>query len=161
MRGRGISVTRMWWLPRLLRRLGPMRAFMFLGSRLAAPLDRFTYRLTRQRRILTPKALPSLLLLLPGRRPVPLLWVPHGNGEAVVGTNFGSPHHPSWTTALLRNPEFEVFREGATSPRRARLLTGPDRAAAWSALCGLWPGYLDYERRSGREVRVFALEPPA
>ena len=42
---------------------------------------------------------------------------------------------------------------------RAALIPAGEREAAWSIIQRQWPGYRDYERESGRTVRLFVLQP--
>jgi F420H(2)-dependent quinone reductase len=41
----------------------------------------------------------------------------------------------------------------------ARVATPEERERLWPRLDRLWPAYDTYRRRSGREIRVFVLEP--
>jgi hypothetical protein len=44
---------------------------------------------------------------------------------------------------------------------KAHLLDADERAAIWPQLLKVWPNYDTYVERSGRELRVFRLEPQA
>ena len=44
-------------------------------------------------------------------------------------------------------------------PVRASLCTGAERERLWALLAGVWPAYETYDRRAGRELRVFRLTP--
>ncbi|MEJ8639803.1 SDR family NAD(P)-dependent oxidoreductase [Streptomyces sp. MS2.AVA.5] len=107
---------------------------------------------------------PSLLLTTTGAlsgqpRSVPLLHFPHRDGYTVVGSNFGQPHHPAWSTNLLRNPEAHILTEGRRIPVTARQLQGAEREEAWRTILASAQGYQTYNDRSGRTLRIFVLEP--
>ncbi|HEV2780125.1 MAG TPA: nitroreductase family deazaflavin-dependent oxidoreductase [Actinophytocola sp.] len=104
----------------------------------------------------------SVLLTTTGRRTglprdTPLIAIPEGGSLLLVGSNFGKPGHPAWSTNLIAHPEATIRTRGHTFPVTATLLTGPERAEAWHTLLKVWPAYDDYTTRSGRELRVFRV----
>ena len=75
-----------------------------------------------------------------------------------VASQGGSPKHPVWYFNLLADPEVEV-RDGSTvSDRRARELTGEEKAAWWKRATAVWPDYDTYQAKTDREIPVFVLE---
>jgi len=145
-------------------RLSSLDWFARLGRRLV-PLDLAVQRRTGGRiSLLRLAGLPALLLTTTGRRTgrphqVPLLYVPHPDGYLVAGSNWGQRHHPAWSTNLLATPEAVAEVRGRRIPVRARLLVGAERDAVWPSLVAVWPAYDSYAARSGRDIRVFLLEP--
>ncbi|MER6199765.1 SDR family NAD(P)-dependent oxidoreductase [Streptomyces sp. NPDC001586] len=106
----------------------------------------------------------SLLLTTTGARtgrprPTPLFYVDHADGYAVVGSNFGQAHHPAWTTNLLKTPTATVTLAGAQIPVTARLVDGPEHEVIWNKILTISPGYQAYRDRSGRNLRIFHLQP--
>ena len=104
--------------------------------------------------------LTALLLTTTGRksgepRVTPLTAVPDGDCLLLVGSNWGKPGHPSWSANLMANPQATVEIRGHAFPVTARLLTGEERAQAWTRLVKFWPAYADYAARTNREIRVF------
>jgi deazaflavin-dependent oxidoreductase (nitroreductase family) len=150
---------------RLVQRLGHRRWFVALG-RLMMPVDRWIQRVARGRwTIVGRHGLPAMLLTTTGRRSgrartQPLLYAPDGDGYAVMGSNWGQPHHPAWTANLLAHPDATVTIGSATVPVRATLATGVERDRLRRLLLETWPAYVVYERRAaGRELRIFRLTP--
>ncbi|MGZ4554057.1 MAG: nitroreductase family deazaflavin-dependent oxidoreductase [Mycobacteriaceae bacterium] len=156
--------------------MNPLAAFArFLGARpwmmKFAPVipwvERFLAWLTGGRlSLLRVARLPGVRLTVLGRKSgVPrttyLLCVPYGNGCIVNGSNWGRPHHPAWTANLMAAETAEVVFDGSTLTVRARQITGPERAQLWQELVRVWPGYEMEHRLSGRESRMFLLEPMA
>lgn len=152
------------WYAGLLRRLGHQRWFAWVG-RQVTPADRWLRRRTRGRWSLSgDSTTPALLLTTTGRRSglprvQPLLYARDGAGYVVVGSNWGQPGHPAWSANLLDDPAAVVEVDGARIPVRASLSTGADRERLWALLAQVWPAYATYDRRAGRELRVFRLTP--
>jgi deazaflavin-dependent oxidoreductase (nitroreductase family) len=59
----------------------------------------------------------------------------------------------------MKNPDAEVSFQGKTTSVRAHLLTTEEKAEAWPRLVKFWPNYDVYTERSGRDLRVFRLDP--
>lgn len=150
-------------LAALARRLGH-RAWFGAVVRPLVPADRFLGRLTRGRVVALGIA-PSLVLTTTGRRTGrarsnPLLYVPDGDGYAVVGSNWGQSGPPAWSLNLLADPHATVAVRGRVIAVRARLITGPDRERLWRLLVRQWPPYETYAKRVGeRDIPLFLLEP--
>jgi len=90
----------------------------------------------------------------------PLLCVPYADDSFLVaGSYFGGPKEPLWVKNVEANPDVTVRFKGATSQRRARLLEGDERAAAWQAMLAVWPNFALYEQRTDRRIKVFRLDP--
>lgn len=77
----------------------------------------------------------------------------------MVGSNFGREKHPAWTGNLIANPQASVVVRRKTTEVTARLLDDDEKAAVWPALVAVWPAYDDYVEVSGRNIRVFQLDP--
>lgn len=85
----------------------------------------------------------------------------------VTATSFaskgGAPNHPQWFANVIENPEVEVEvgKDGGTEKfkARARVITDArehDRLDAEQA--AIWPGFLDYQKRTTRVIPVVVLE---
>jgi deazaflavin-dependent oxidoreductase (nitroreductase family) len=95
-------------------------------------------------------------------RTTPLACLPEDDGSfLVVGSNFGRERHPAWTANLRAHPEATVTFRGRRVPVTARQLDGDEKAAVWPRLTAVWPNYDRYTEVSGRDLRVFRLEPRA
>lgn len=123
------------------------------------------YRLSGGRLHLSALLVPTLLLVSTGartgrRRETPLMcWPEASGGLLVAGSNWGQAQHPAWTANLLAHPEAEVIYRRRRRRVTAELLDGAERESVWSVLEAQWPGYRDYERVAGRQVRIFRLVP--
>lgn len=136
-----------------------------IGPRFLPTVERFVAWVSRGRVQLSALLVPSLVLHTRGAksgvvRDAPLMYTPDGQGRAIVaGTNFAGARHPAWTTNLLANPDAEITVRGRRMPVVATLIPDDERDAAWATIERQWPGYRNYERSSGRTVRLFRLQP--
>lgn len=149
---------------RAVQKMAGSKTFMRVGPRIVPPLDKTLHRLSGGRIVMSAGMLPSLVLTATGAksgqpRITPLATMPDGDGWFVVGSNFGRDSHPAWTANLLANPDADVSYRGRTTPVRARLLTAEQKQELWPRLTKFWPNYDVYTERSGRDLRVFRLEP--
>lgn len=132
--------------------------------RTLTPLDRRILIRTRGKyTLLGPIGAPTLLLTTTGaksgqQRMSPLLYCREGERLLVIGSNFGQPHHPAWTTNLRANPSAVVTIGGIEVAVRARELAGEERQAGIDGFIAMTGVYAAYLKRTDREIRVFALE---
>ena len=151
-------------LGKAVQKMAGSKAFMKVGPKVVPHVDRFLHKVSGGRIISSGGLLPSLVLTTTGaktgqKRTTPLATKPEGDGWYVVGSNFGRDTHPAWTANLMKNPEAEVSFKGKTTPVRAHLLTAEEKAETWPNLVKFWPNYDVYTERSGRDLRVFRLDP--
>ncbi len=136
-----------------------------LGPVLLPPIERFVTWISRGRVQVSGLLVPSLVLHTTGAksgepRDAPLMYCPDGRGRAIVaGTNFAGERHPAWTTNLLVHPDAAITVRGRRMPVRASLVPDEERDAVWTHIERQWPGYRNYERQSGRTMRLFRLQP--
>lgn len=143
-----------------------MRLFRrVLGPLLLPPVERFVEWVSGGRVQVSGLLVPSLVLRTTGAksgepRDAPLMYCPDGHGRAIVaGTNFAGARHPSWTSNLLAHPDAEITVRGRRMAVRATPVPDDERDAVWTRIERQWPGYRNYERQSGRTVRLFRLQP--
>ncbi|MGX5772517.1 nitroreductase family deazaflavin-dependent oxidoreductase [Microbacterium trichothecenolyticum] len=136
-----------------------------IGPVFLPPVERLVAWLSRGRVQVSALLVPSLVLHTVGaksgeRRDVPLMYTPDGSGRAIVaGTNFAGARHPAWTANLLAHPDAAITVRGRRMPVRATPVADAERDAVWARIEAQWPGYRNYERESGRTVRLFRLQP--
>lgn len=162
----GVKIAVDGRLGRLIRRTaGNPRMSAFTG-RVMPVLDKAATRLTRGRWIPSSLIVPAMVLTTTGaktglQRESPLATLPADGGFYVVGSNFGGAKHPGWSANLLAHPRAQVLYDGRRVDVTARLLDEQQKADVWPRLRGIWPGYDEYVKRSGRDLRVFFLDPAA
>ncbi|MBY3986061.1 nitroreductase family deazaflavin-dependent oxidoreductase [Rhodococcus fascians] len=112
--------------------------------------------------VLGPIAAPVVLLTTTGRksgkpRTSPLLYYREGDRIFVVGSNFGQQHHPAWTSNLLADPKAVVAIGGRKIPVTATRITGDEKARIYRQFDAMVEVYGEYETRTDRDMRLFAL----
>jgi deazaflavin-dependent oxidoreductase (nitroreductase family) len=122
------------------------------------------YKLTRGRLMNSIGDAPVLLLTTTGRRSgqrrtAPVCFVADGDVLAVIGSNVGNPKAPAWALNLDANPDAEIQIRGDRRSVRARLAEGDERSHLWAKMTDQYKGFDDYESRTSRTIKVFALEP--
>ncbi|MGW4534591.1 nitroreductase family deazaflavin-dependent oxidoreductase [Nocardia sp. NPDC004340] len=152
-------------LPRIARRLGTQRWVMHAAGTILAS-DRAVRRITRGRNgVLDIAGLPSLELTVIGRktglpRTTSLLYVPDDGSILLIGSNWGSPDHPSWSANLRSAATATVHVGGQRFPVTVTQITGVERKRAWDTAIEFWPGYeMEHELSGGRIFRIFELRP--
>jgi deazaflavin-dependent oxidoreductase (nitroreductase family) len=107
---------------------------------------------------------PLCYLTVQGRRSgeertVPLLYVADGERVILIGSNWGKPRHPAWALNLEAAEAATVTIDGVSRVMRPRRASAEELDRYWRHAIVFWPGYDDYRRRAGREIRMFVLEP--
>ncbi len=93
-------------------------------------------------------------------RTQPLVVVDDGDGLLLIASNYGRPHHPSWSHNLEADPGCDVEFRGPKAPYRAQRLEGEERARAWATAVDFYAGYERYEANCApREIRLYRLRP--
>jgi F420H(2)-dependent quinone reductase len=141
------------------RRLLVRGATRYLGA-----LHRLLYRVSGGRVGGRVWDLPVVLLTTTGRRSgkprtVPLCSFRDGDDVVVIASYGGLDQPPAWWLNLEASPEAEL-QDGRT--RRAVIArnAGPgERERLWAEVTSRAPGYLEYERRTTREIPVVILQP--
>ena len=142
------------------------RLFRAAGPVVLPPAERALAWVSGGRLQISALLVPSLVLHSTGarsgkRRDTYLMYTPDGRGRGIVaGSSFAQGRHPAWTYNLLAHPDASISVHGRRIPVRATLIVDGERDAVWSRIERQWPGYREYERTSGRVVRLFRLERP-
>lgn len=134
--------------------------FRAAAPKVLPPIHRGMRRLTRG------KFVPGATLVLTSTgaksglaRETPLEAIPDGDDFLIVGSNFAQDHHPAWTTNLIANPQATALVRGRSSEVTASLLTGDERADAWTKALAHFSGWDAYGDFTDREFRIFRLRP--
>jgi F420H(2)-dependent quinone reductase len=122
------------------------------------------YRLSRGHLMNTVGTAPVLLLTTTGRRSgqqrtVPVVYLADGERQIVVGSNAGNARTPAWSYNLQANADAEVEIGAERKRVRARVLDGEEREQLWRRVNEMYEGFDEYDARTSRDIKVFALEP--
>lgn len=107
---------------------------------------------------------PCVVLTTRGRktgklRKTPLMRVEHDGTYAVVASLGGAPQHPVWYLNLVADPDVTLQDGAEVMDRRAREVSGEEKAEWWARATEVWPPYDDYQAATEREIPVVVLEP--
>jgi deazaflavin-dependent oxidoreductase (nitroreductase family) len=92
----------------------------------------------------------------------PLVGLRDGNKIAIIGSNYGRPHHPAWVHNLRAHPECVVHIGRRSGRYFARESKGEERMRYWNLALDYYKGYAAYEQRAApRQISVWILEPLA
>jgi deazaflavin-dependent oxidoreductase (nitroreductase family) len=133
------------------------------ATRYLGALHRLLYRLSGGRVGGRLWNLPVVLLTTTGRktgkpRTVPLCSLRDGDDVVVIASYGGLDQPPAWWLNLEADPQAEV-QDGRTLRRVVARTASPDeRARLWAEVTARAPGYLEYERRTTREIPVVILQ---
>ena len=105
-----------------------------------------------------------VLLTTTGRRTgkartVALCSLPDGADVVVIASYGGLDQHPAWWLNLEARPQAELQTGRERRTVTARTAAADERARLWAELTARAPGYLDYERRTTREIPLIILQP--
>ncbi len=150
-------------LPQVARWLGG-QPWVMRSAPVVVPTERVLRRITGGRvGVLDIAGVPSPRLTVAGRktgvpRETSLLYVPRGEDILLIGSNWGSPRHPVWSTNLRAADRALVRVRGETFPVQVTELVGAERDDAWTHAVRSWPGYrMESRLAGGRVFRIFEL----
>lgn len=112
----------------------------------------------------TMKGFPTVLMTYRGAktgkvRKTPVMRVEHDGRYAAVASNGAQPDNPQWYASLVAEPAVELQDGTVTRQYRAREVSGDEKALWWRRAVDAFPDYADYQRKAGRQIPVFVLEP--
>lgn len=111
-----------------------------------------------------PGLLPTLLLTTTGRRSgktwtMPLIYGESGGSYVIVASKGGAPKHPAWYLNLDAEPDVSVQVATKRFTAKARTASGDERQRLWQQMAEIYPPYLDYQKKTDREIPVVVLDP--
>ena len=93
-------------------------------------------------------------------RTSPVIYHPHGDAVAIVGSKAGQPTNPGWFHNLMANPDTTIQVGADFRSVRARLATDEERDHLWPKLVAIFLAYHLYRRNAkGRKLPVIILDP--
>ena len=140
------------------RRLLVRSATKYLGA-----LHRLLYRVSGGRLGGRLWDLRIVLLTTTGRRSgkartVPLCSLRDGDDVVVIASYGGLDQPPAWWLNLEANPHAELLSGREQRAVTDRNANPEERARLWAEVTTRAPGYLEYERRTTREIPVVILQ---
>ncbi|MDA7775041.1 nitroreductase family deazaflavin-dependent oxidoreductase [Pseudomonadales bacterium] len=121
------------------------------------------YKLSAGRLMNKLSGMPILLVEMTGvksgrTRTIPLMYVPNGEGFALVASQGGAPSHPVWYHNLVDKPNIRITYAGQTKEMTVREVFDEEKAEIWETCCQYYPPYQAYQDRTERRIPVFVCE---
>jgi len=160
-----LDESRRPWFDRLLVSIASSRPGASFFRKVMHRVDRPLLLLTRGRLSFASRY-PVLLLTTTGAksgkpRTVPLLYIEVDGGLAIIGSRFGSTHHPGWCHNLRAKPHAAVEIGGERREYVAREAEDREREEIWPRAVRMYSGYGKYAQRAGRKIPIMILTPAA
>ncbi|WP_406397975.1 nitroreductase family deazaflavin-dependent oxidoreductase [Streptomyces sp. NBC_00879] len=113
---------------------------------------------------ITLRGLPVIVLTTRGARSgkirkSPLMRVEHEGTYAAVASLGGAAKNPVWYYNVVADPRVELQDGPVRQDMTAREVTGDEKALWWERAVAAYPDYAAYQRKTGRVIPVFVLEP--
>jgi deazaflavin-dependent oxidoreductase (nitroreductase family) len=153
-----------------MQKIGSTRPGAQFFSKIQPQIDRFLLKLTGGKTNLTSllSGLPVVLLTSKGAksgrlRTTPLLGLqdPFGSGKiALIASNYGQRHHPSWYYNLKANPHVTCTFNGKERKYIAYQAQGQEYTRYWQTATDHYLGFVQYQLRTGdRHIPIMVLNP--
>ena len=151
---------------KLIHRFLMLKWVSALLARILYRVDKFLFRLTRGRFVITRFAgLPIIQLTTTGAktgkaRTMPLVGIPDGEKIALIASNFGQNHNPGWYYNLKVHPICLVRFDGKAMNYVAHEAIDAEYEKYFQLALSYYAGYQKYrERAAPRHIPVMVLEP--
>lgn len=92
------------------------------------------------------------------RREVTLYGWPDEDRVIVVGSWGGAARDPAWVGNLRADPRSRLNIGRDEWEATAREVSGAERDRLWALVCGAFPLYATYQRRTNRLIPLFSIE---
>jgi deazaflavin-dependent oxidoreductase (nitroreductase family) len=147
-----------------VRMTGFRKQLFRTGLKLMSGLHRLIYRASGGRAAGKVWNMSVLLLTTTGRktgspRTTPLSYFADGDDLVVVASNGGMDWFPDWWLNLMSEPRASVRLGRSTRAVVAREASPEERERLWATLTAIAPGYLEYQKRTRREIPLGILQP--
>lgn len=109
------------------------------------------------------RGVPTLLLTVRGRssgklRRTALIYGEDDGRYLVVASYGGAPKHPQWYSNLVADPKVQVQVKDEVFDAVARTADPAEKARLWPTVTAIWPDYIEYQKKTDRDIPVVILE---
>jgi proline iminopeptidase len=107
---------------------------------------------------------PCLILQTTGRKSgktlnLPLIYGKDGENFIIVASKGGASAHPAWFFNLEADPDVKFQVLDAKYSAKAKIAGPGDRQRLFDMMAKVFPPYIDYQKKTEREIPVVILEP--
>ncbi len=94
-------------------------------------------------------------------RDTPLFHFRDGDHYIVIASNGGAVKHPTWWLNLQANPQAKIQIGKQIIAVTAQQATGDERKRLWSIIEEKYKNFVEYQKRTEREIPIMILTPNA
>jgi len=87
-------------------------------------------------------------------RKIGLMRVEHDGQYALVASKGGDPENPAWYANLVADPRATIQDGPQPIDYTVREIDGTERAQWWERAAAVYPPYLEYAAKAGRQIPV-------
>jgi deazaflavin-dependent oxidoreductase (nitroreductase family) len=92
-------------------------------------------------------------------RKIGLMRVEHEGSYALVASKGGDPSHPAWYHNMMADPNILIQDGPQPLAYVVREVDGDERQAWWDRAAAVYPPYLEYAEKAGRQIPVLVASP--
>jgi len=107
---------------------------------------------------------PCLVLTTTGKksgekRQAAVIYGKSGRSHIIIASKGGSDTPPAWFVNLQANPRAHIQVKAEKFDVKMRVAEGAERQQLWEMMAKIFPDYLDYQKKTARQIAVCVLEP--
>lgn len=93
------------------------------------------------------------------KRQAAVIYGKHGNSYVVIGSKGGSDTPPAWFVNLAAAGHGHIQVKADKMNVAMRIAEGDERQALWEMMATIFPDYLEYQKKTTRQLPVIVLDP--
>jgi len=106
---------------------------------------------------------PCLVLTTTGKksgekRQAAVIYGKSGKNHVIIASKGGSDTPPAWFVNLQAHPRAHIQVKADKFDIKMRVAEGAERQQLWDMMTKIFPDYLDYQKKTARQIAVCVLE---
>lgn len=107
---------------------------------------------------------PCLVLTTTGKksgekRQAAVIYGKSGKSHVIIASKGGSDTPPAWFVNLQATPRAHIQVKADKFDVKMRVAEGVERQQLWEMMTKIFPDYLDYQKKTARQIAVVVLDP--
>jgi len=107
---------------------------------------------------------PCLVLTTTGKksgekRQAAVIYGKHNNSYVIIASKGGSDTAPAWFVNLQANKRAHIQVKEKKLDVQMRVADGAERKQLWDMMAKIFPDYLEYQKKTARQIAVVVLDP--
>ncbi len=161
-----IEIKKPNFFQNLIKKFVKTRIGTAVMRRILHHLDRFTFKLTKEKHTMASilSGLPTIILQCRGAKTgrtinTPLIGIPIDDNIGIIASNWGQQRNPNWYYNIKANPDVIIKYKKQEAKYNAIEIDGLDRDKYWKIANEMYPGYKRYAEIAHRAIPVIKLSP--